>query len=137
MKSIPACHPDKKYGARGLCVNCYNKWLRVTNPAYHERSKESSRLARSKPNGIRARDNSLLKQRYGITIEEKEQMLLEQKGLCKVCKRIKKLVVEHNHTTKKVRGLTCHGCNTLIGVLENNRNILPEALTYLTVGGFK
>jgi hypothetical protein len=29
-RRVAACHPDKEYGAHGLCVNCYQKQRRGT-----------------------------------------------------------------------------------------------------------
>ena len=55
-----------------------------------------------------------LKRNYNITAHDYNEMLLEQKGLCKICnsegfvmaKHHKvKLVVDHCHTTGEVRGL--------------------------------
>lgn len=134
-RSIPNCHPDKKYGARGKCVNCYNKWLREINPEYHQRSIKSAVLARKKPNGIRSRDNSLLKKRYGITLEQKETMISDQNNKCKICNKPKELVVEHCHDTKIVLGLTCEKCNILVANLENNMELLPTALIYISTKG--
>jgi hypothetical protein len=136
MKRIPECHPEKKYGARGKCTLCYNKWLRAVNPEYNMASIIASNAARNKPNGKRSRDSSLLKQRYGISLEQKEKMANDQQHTCKICKEPKKLVVEHNHFSKRVRGLTCHKCNNLIATIENNINLLPDVMRYLMIEGF-
>jgi hypothetical protein len=29
MARIPDCHPEKKYGGHGLCINCYQRWKRT------------------------------------------------------------------------------------------------------------
>ncbi len=66
----------------------------------------------------RLNKNRQLKNRYGITLEEKEAMFKKQNGLCKICKSNKRLIVEHDHETGKVRGLTCDRCNQLLSHLE-------------------
>lgn len=63
---------------------------------------------------------------YGITLIEWEQLLIEQDGVCRVCKTMPKsgiLCVDHIHQKgykqmspeekkKYVRGLCCYMCNT-------------------------
>jgi len=39
--------------------------------------------------------------------------------------------VDHDHKTKKVRGLLCFGCNTGIGCLRDNPSRLRSAADYL------
>jgi len=79
----------------------------------------------------RRKDN--LKHRYGITIEEYEQMEKEQKGVCKICKKKPEghLHVDHSHKTKKVRGLLCGCCNRGIGLLKEDPQIFLNSLEYL------
>src|SRR6266576_5353448 len=57
---------------------------------------------------------------YGITLQDYNDLYEQQKGKCKLCK-IKKsrLEVDHNHLTKKVRGLLCGRCNTKLGNIES------------------
>lgn len=62
--------------------------------------------------------NRQYKSRYGITLEDYENMYSQQQGKCKLCQEEKRLVVEHNHENSKVRGLTCDRCNIFIGLLE-------------------
>ena len=73
-----------------------------------------------------------LKHRYGINLVDYNQMLSEQDGKCKICKtEAKRLVVDHCHTTKRVRGLLCSPCNTGIGMLKESENILRRAINYI------
>lgn len=41
------------------------------------------------------------------------------------------LVVDHDHTTGKVRGLLCHNCNRALGLLQDNKSYLQSAINYL------
>ena len=70
-----------------------------------------------------------LNKAYGLTNADYAQMLLEQKGVCLICKRpetrvsnksgsVQPLCVDHNHKTNRVRGLLCNRCNRSIGLLE-------------------
>ena len=53
-----------------------------------------------------------LKHKYGLTLQDYNQMFDRQKGCCDICRRhqsefSKALAVDHNHETGKVRGLLC------------------------------
>ena len=59
-----------------------------------------------------------LKTKYNITIEQYDEMLDAQGGGCAICgvkPTNKRLAVDHCHTTGKVRGILCTGCNTGLG----------------------
>ena len=63
-------------------------------------------------------------------------MLAAQGGCCAICgtsdtgKR-KAFAVDHNHDTGKIRGLLCSNCNTGIGNLRDNVELLERAIDYL------
>jgi hypothetical protein len=76
---------------------------------------------------------SFIKCKYGIVYEDYLSMHREQEYRCKICKRHadefkKKLVVDHDHKTGKVRALLCVTCNTDVSVVENR---LEEMTNYL------
>lgn len=77
---------------------------------------------------------------YGISYEEYMRMHSEQGGKCKLCggegflmrKHHKtKLVVDHCHSTGKIRGLLCHNCNRALGLMQDNVETLQNAIDYL------
>lgn len=129
--TIPNCHPNRRYGARGMCCVCYNGWLRKTNPDYNRKCKESCARIGATPEARLQRKNLNLLKRYGITLTQREEMKKAQDYKCRVCSEKKPLVVEHCHKTKEVRGMTCHKCNILVGQLENNYKLLPKVFKYL------
>lgn len=94
---------------------------------------------RGKPVSPKQRDNHrawLLKNTYGITVEDFDRMLTEQGGVCKICLsgpsgRFKYLCVDHCHTTGKVRGLLCHACNKSLGFLEDDPDRLARLIKHL------
>ena len=67
-----------------------------------------------------------LQKKYGITLKERQRMFKEQKGKCALCGKHefefkRKLHIDHNHATGKVRGLVCYPCNRFkIGRLNLN-----------------
>jgi Recombination endonuclease VII len=81
--------------------------------------------------------NTSLKYRYGITLEDYNNMLLKQEYSCAIChrpaaaKRGKSLFVDHCHKTKHVRGLLCLDCNTTLGRMNDDPKLLRKAAHYL------
>ena len=70
-----------------------------------------------------------LKHSYGITPEDYEKMLEAQGHRCAICGTMengksrwpgvrRKLCVDHDHSTGKVRGLLCSSCNLTLGIVE-------------------
>jgi len=55
---------------------------------------------------------------------------------CAIChgpppRRSGRYHVDHDHKTKKVRGLLCNNCNVLVGMARENPDVLQEAIAYL------
>lgn len=75
-----------------------------------------------------------IKSRYGITVETYEKMLVDQGGVCAICKKAcntgKRLSVDHDHDTGKVRGILCQRCNRGIGHFKSIED-LESAVSYL------
>lgn len=78
-----------------------------------------------------------IKRVYGLTKEQYDTMLQQQKFCCAICsvnvetQRDKTLVIDHCHTTGKIRGLLCHTCNTAIGLFKDSQETLVKAHNYL------
>lgn len=76
-----------------------------------------------------------LKERYGITLEQYNEMLDRQGGRCAICFRPpasrKKLGVDHDHKTGAVRGLLCDYCNRGIAAFGDDVECLERAIDYL------
>ena len=68
---------------------------------------------------------------YGISPEKLEQMKVAQEFKCLICKKQKPLCIDHDHKTKKVRGLLCRSCNRALGWLEDDVKMLESAIQYL------
>ncbi len=81
-----------------------------------------------------------LKGRFGITVEEYEQMFTAQAGKCTICQTDQctsghRLSVDHDHTTGAVRSLLCKRCNLVIGNSGESPEILAAAIRYLEEHG--
>lgn len=82
-----------------------------------------------------ARVNTLLKNKFGITLERYNEVLSSQGGACAICLRKpgkRMLCVDHSHKTGKVRGILCHQCNHAIGLLRDDPSVVQKAAEYLT-----
>lgn len=84
-----------------------------------EKLREYNRTRAKLDDVKRRRRNRLLLKRYGITLEQYEEMLSLQGGRCKICERLPVddkgepviFFVDHCHATFRVRGILCFVCN--------------------------
>lgn len=77
----------------------------------------------------RYRDTKLAK-RYGISKEEAQQWLaIKQCQICGATKR--RLVLDHDHLTGKMRGRLCSNCNSGLGQFKDDTDIMQLAIKYL------
>lgn len=81
-----------------------------------------------------------LQRTYGITSEQFEKMRQLQKGRCKLCnappltraKTIRRLFVDHDHKTERVRGLLCYRCNRALPDYITDPAWFSRAQDYVT-----
>ena len=65
-------------------------------------------------------DIKILKQKD--LLELRKELYEEHNGICPLCNReidFKDTVIDHNHTSKLVRGMICRNCNVIEGKLRN------------------
>lgn len=84
-----------------------------------------------------------LKKHYGITLEQYAAMYEAQEGKCAICGehgeqftpgnggKSKTLVVDHDHSTGRLRKLLCAGCNKALGGFRDSTEVLQKAVAYL------
>ena len=80
--------------------------------------------------------NYQLVRNYNITLEDFNKIKESQDNCCAICGKHesnfkKGLAVDHCHTTGKIRGLLCGGCNTSLGRFNDDINMLNKAIQYL------
>ena len=144
--SFFAKNKTRKNGLQGICKDC-QKVIRKENSSiytiygkdYKLKNKEELKtkakkyILKNKDKIQQKRNDHKLIYRYGITREEFQTMYKDQKGLCGICSEYKKVLhVDHNHTTKKIRGLLCGHCNRGLGLFKDNKNNLQKAIKYLS-----
>ena len=72
--------------------------------------------------------------RRGLTHQQYMSMYLAVDGKCEICEKdiaYHRACIDHCHTSGKVRGLLCVPCNTAIGGMQEDVNILRAAISYL------
>lgn len=125
MKQCSKCHIVKplseftkqaknKDGLKNHCKDCHKQIMRE----WHEENPSDSLL-----------------RNYGITIEEKQQMIADQNNCCAICKNpftdTKNTHVDHCHATSVIRGILCNNCNHGLGKFKDSTKILEQAKQYL------
>lgn len=95
----------------------------------HERRKNIT------PEEAKNRD---LKHRYGITLDEYNDLLKRQEGRCAICNihysaYKRKLHVDHDHENNVVRGILCTNCNRGLGCFKDNSDFLQKAINYICI----
>jgi hypothetical protein len=120
-KKISKFSPSKanKDGLHSWCKSCRNELQRE----YYSRNKNKQK-------------NWQFIKSYGISLEEYNQMFIEQDGCCAICGTHqsylnKPLYIDHDHITNKIRKLLCHNCNCLLGFCLDDTEILNRAIEYL------
>lgn len=102
------------------CKSCQVDYARVWRKNNPDKHKQNSK-------------KTMLKHRYGLTVEQFESMVVAQNGLCAICNDdiSSKPYVDHNHATGKVRKLLCHPCNSALGLFKDSPELLQKAAEYL------
>jgi hypothetical protein len=136
--------------AKRLCAKCYLRYLKNGSP---ERARTVN-IAECKKCGetkhIRVRGlcktcyaASLRLVKRGLPEDAYETMFDAQKGVCAICgnpeqvkngKRrggYKKMAIDHDHKTGRVRGLLCQMCNQGLGCFKDSPDLLTKAIKYL------
>ena len=135
--------PSKRYaeGLTRICRECGNKYRSTWALGDRTDNMEISR----------AREFAREMKKYGTTVEWYRDKLIEQSGICALCKHlshhhgtIQRLQVDHNHDCcdlktkscgKCLRGLLCADCNIRLAPVEDvlkQGTIVPLAGTWLS-----
>ncbi len=123
--------------SRAKCDDCERARARE----WHRKNPERSRAAAAawKAKNPDKCDVSKRKQQlavYGLTHAHYAAMLVAQNFSCGLCEKHvsdekKRLAVDHDHETGKVRMLLCHNCNKALGLLRDDPALLRRAADYV------
>ena len=130
IKSLDKFSKDRSRsdGYCNRCKVCTSEYLKSKYNYKHPDYK----YPKMKEKGQRNYD---LKRFYGITLDDYNRIFIEQTGCCAMCGRHqsefkKRLAVDHDHKTGKIRGLLCTNCNLKLGILED-KNLVELSKLYL------
>jgi len=128
---------------RYRCKQCINERHRRYMKSYRVTKKdliEKRNQVWMKLNASQLRDKQLQRD-FGINIEQYQEMLIAQGGVCAICGKgetsltrkgkVRGLAVDHDHQTGQIRGLLCSRCNQVLGRVEDNVDILQSMIDYL------
>ena len=123
LKESFSPHPHTKDKLSNKCKECVNAYNKLRHSLRTRKDLDQLNLKRRQNRNTWATDRKKhFKRKYGITVEQYNQMLLIQNNTCKICKNMcksgKNLAVDHCHATGKVRGLLCATCNVNLGRIE-------------------
>lgn len=129
---------SSKDGLNYICKECNEnqkkKW-RTENPdKYKKASKKHYNENKDRYAAINRKNN--LKRWYGLKPEDVEELLKKQNHTCAICGKheseFKKILeIDHDHKTGKVRGMLCHKCNKMLGLIDDSIDILKKSIEYL------
>lgn len=134
-------------GLQYTCKTCQQKYRKEVRDPDGSRARQVSAAwkinAKTKDPvayALRMRNDNLMKN-YGITIEQYDEMLEAQLGLCAICnlpeRGLRKcgtprnLSVDHCHDNGHVRGLLCASCNAGLGLAQEDVQIPKNMIEYL------
>jgi hypothetical protein len=110
-----------------------NKKYREENKEYFEnyRKQNAEKFAEYRKAWKLKNRSKIRTEKYDLTPEEFESLEQQQQSKCKICETDCSLVIDHCHSTNKVRGLLCNSCNIALGFMKDNPNTLIKAAEYL------
>ena len=127
--------PKEAYIEGEPCITCGSTRRRAKN--YHCVACDNRRSKATYDKNPSAATNRMLKNNYGITLEERNLMIETQGGKCACCnepfvgKHRHAPAVDHDHETGKVRSILCHYCNAGLGHFDDSISKVSMALSYL------
>ena len=125
-------YPSKvtSWGFRSACKTCEGK----------DKKDWPKKKARNKiwfaKNKIKRAEYHRLK-KYNISSEKFDEMFAKQNRSCAICKTTKpggrnnKWNLDHDHISKRNRGILCYNCNMSLGLMHDSVENLQAAIAYL------
>lgn len=129
----PVKPPNRKYCSK----TCQRKRVIEWNKKNRERKQANDRhWAEKNRKKIAER---MMTRNHGVSLEEYEARIQQQGNKCGICGgtkisgrlKYRLFVVDHCHTTGKIRGLLCNNCNRGLGQFLDNPKLLRLAAEYL------
>ncbi len=118
------------------CKECKNISGRNDTRRFRERSQLTPEGKASFLAKARLADTIRKLRKFGLTLDQYNQILLSQGFSCGICLSTEsgghgRWHLDHDHYTGKFRGLLCHNCNRALGLFKDSPHNLTRALQYL------
>ncbi len=128
------CGNEIRYTSNSACVSCTasRREIYIRTPEAREKRREHGKTMEGRA------------YLYNLSGAQLQAIFDLQNGKCSICSRalgeVKRWTVDHNHSCcptkgsccgKCVRGLLCARCNTAIGLLGDDENLLQTASKYV------
>lgn len=126
---------EREYGIKNR--DRFNSLAKNRYWKYPEKNRSRARDWRKKqPQYSKNKDmDTRIKRTFGISLDQYNYMLSKQDNKCAICfgknHNNKKLAIDHDHITGKVRGLLCSRCNTVIGLAKDSGDLLRKIINYI------
>lgn len=112
-----------KDGRRGTCKRCHTNYMLNYYKNNPDKNREKIKL-NTKPKAAW--------KRHRITEEQYNKLYSLYDGKCHSCKKNEAICIDHDHLCcqsnrscgKCVRGILCHHCNTALGLLKDDVNVI-------------
>ena len=122
-----------KDGVENYCKECSKKRFKEYHTTNIDKRKEYQKEYR-KNNKDKIKNTNIL-WRYSISSQEADEMFMQQGCKCAICSKViiktKDRHIDHCHSSGQVRGILCAKCNTAIGLLNEDTNIMISAISYV------
>lgn len=121
--------------AAGLCPDCGAERDGPTLRCEKCRKEKNESTRRHRHLHDRDNEDRRMRRRFGMSLEEYEEMSSHQDGKCLVCGGVNsdgaKLAIDHCHVSGRIRGLLCRKCNVALGLLGENPDTIQKLKEYL------
>lgn len=135
------CNPKDNYYSCIKCRRASDKEFYKNNPGKQNEYKKFYYLNSNNNN------HGEYDKKIKISKKDYDDLYEFQNGKCAICnkheeskntnpagksrKTTKRLAIDHDHITLKIRGLLCHHCNTGLGHYNDSIDLLQSAIDYL------
>lgn len=119
------CDKTHSDGHQSNCISCARK----KNKEYW-----------ATEHGKRTHHKASIRRKYGMDINDWDAMFVKQNGICAICGNPEsrtykgnpvRLAVDHDHKTGEIRQLLCYRCNSVIGFVDDDIDLLRKIESYL------
>ena len=119
-----------------VCTSCKKE---LAEYCFHKRTYSSGSIGlqskckecSSKKRATYYRPHDYMRRKFNLSESEYEELIKHNN--CQVCGRdiSNKKCIDHCHSKEKIRGVLCNNCNTALGLVNDDVQILSKLIQYL------